>query len=95
MDNKEKLYILDYLRPLAEKYTNMYHSCPYVGKILMKADNMSIHEFAIPQIVPAGRYRIDLNITEGYFGKTLVDAKIYGSISDHRVEVVWTIFNEM
>lgn len=69
------------------KYSNTYHPCPFSGLIYAKADNVSVQHFILPQIVPAGRYRIDFNITEGQHGTTMIATSVYGSISDHRVEV--------
>lgn len=88
ISGKEKAYVLDYLKPLIFKYTNLNHSCPYSGYLFGKVDNISLQLFTFPQIVPSGRYRIEVNVTEGDRNKPFASATIQSSISDHRIEVV-------
>ena len=81
-------YYLDFMKPVIRNYSNFNHSCPYMGRVFGKADNISVQHFIIPQIVPAGRYKIEVNLTEGDQKTSLVGLTMYGSISDHRIEVV-------
>lgn len=88
INGDSKSFLLEYFRPLIKQYTNANHSCPYTGKIFAKADNISVQQFAFPQIVPAGRYRIDINVTINHQKIPMVGGSLYGSVSDHRIEVV-------
>lgn len=85
---KKFLFFPTYLIPFVTNYTNVNHECPFSGQMWIRANNLSIQFFALPQIVPAGRYRLDISITEGNREKVLGRAQIYGGVSDHRVEVV-------
>lgn len=86
MEGKSKSYVLDWTVGRILKYTNVNHTCPYVGLVIMKVDNISIDNFPFEPLVPSGRYRVDLDIAESdripYGG-----AKLYFSVSDHRLEV--------
>lgn len=66
-------------------YSNMNHSCPYVGLIFVKVENISINTFVFEQLLPAGRYRCDFNLSTE-LKKPILMGKIYASISDHRIE---------
>lgn len=81
-------YFLDFLKPLISTYTNLNHSCPYTGLVFGKADNISAQKFIIPQIMPAGRYKVEANVTEGDRKTSLAGLTLFFSISDHRIEVV-------
>lgn len=85
---KRTSYILDYMKPLISSYSNFNHTCPYTGLVIAKADNISVQRFVIPQIVPAGRYKVEVNITEGDRKTSVVGLTMFFSISDHRIEVV-------
>lgn len=82
-----KSYYLDFMKPLIRNYTNFNHTCPYVGLVFGKADNISVQHFMIPQLMPAGRYKIEANLTEGDRKTVLTGGAVFFSISDHRIEV--------
>lgn len=70
----------------ARNYTNFNHPCPYMpGQYFAKVDNISVNILNFGQLLPAGRYRVELNVTEGYKGLLLGMSKLYFSISDRRV----------
>lgn len=84
----KKSFLLDYYAPRVLKYTNLNHSCPYTDYIFAKIDNISVQQFAFPQIAPSGRYYLDIYATESDRSQVLANLKVYASISDHRVEIV-------
>lgn len=81
-------FLLDFARPVILKYSNCNHTCPYVGAVYARSSNISAQALTFPQIVPAGRYRIDFNVTEGDRKTLLGGGSLYASISDHRIEIV-------
>lgn len=68
------------------KFSNVSHKCPYDGFVYVKADNVSIDEFAYPDLLPSGRYRIDTTVFESN-ERILFNISLYFSISDHRLDV--------
>lgn len=87
--NGQLSFVLDYLKPLIDTYSNLNHSCPFsAGLFFTKFGNISLQKFIIPQIIPAGRYRLEINITEDKSEIPLLGMSVYGSISDHRIEIV-------
>ena len=42
--------------------------------------------FPLEQFVPSGRYRLDVNMTEGNKKNVIFMAKLYIAVSDHRIE---------
>lgn len=67
-------------------YTNVNHPCPYTpGLYYAKADNIPLDLGNFGQLFPAGRYRFEVNVTEGYKGQLLGSGYSIGSISDRRV----------
>lgn len=81
-------FILDYFQRIIKKFSNLHRKCPISGTVYARTNNMSLQELAFPQIIPAGRYRLDVNFTEGDRKTILASIVAYGSISDHRLEVV-------
>lgn len=92
MSGKTKSIFLDWTLGLALKlpniHTNINHTCPFSGYNYFKFDNISVQQFAFPQLVPSGRYRLNVNLTESDRSKVLGGCVLYVSVSDHRVEVV-------
>lgn len=84
----KKSILLDYFGPRVLEYTNINHTCPYTGYVFFKIDNISVQHLAFPQIMPAGRYMVELFATESDRSKVLGSVQIYSSVSDHRIEVV-------
>lgn len=68
------------------KFTNFNHKCPYSGFLYARADNVSIDELVYPDMIPAGRYRIDTTVFEDN-DRVLFNTSVYFSISDHRIDV--------
>lgn len=88
---KKPSFFLNYYGPISLKYTSASHMCPYSGYYSFKFDNISMESFAFPQILPAGRYYLDMYLTESEQSKskTLLNMKLYNTVSDHRIEIVW------
>ncbi len=46
-------FLLDFLRPVIEKYSNFNQTCPFLPEVyFLKFDNLSVQMFTIPQIMP-------------------------------------------
>ncbi len=88
LSGKHNFFVLNWILRRISKYTNMNHPCPLNGHVYFKVDNISVNTFAFPQIIPSGRYRVDVTMLESN-QKILYDMSIYFSVSDHRIEVVW------
>lgn len=85
---KARYFVMDWIVREMLKYTNLNHTCPYEDHVYFKVNNISVATFAFPQIVPSGRYRVDMIMTESDQKKILMNASIYFSVSDHRIEIV-------
>lgn len=87
---KRTMFLLNFYGPILQKYSSLNHTCPYSGQFFFKFDNISMETFAFPQILPAGRYYLDIYLTESDQSKSkiLYNVKLYASVSDHRIEVV-------
>lgn len=81
---KRRSFSMDWTLGKIMQYSNMNHSCPYMGNVMLKVDNISMDTFVFEQFVPAGRYRIDFNMSNDYI--PLFIGRIFASVSDHRVE---------
>lgn len=83
---KAKSYVLDWTIGRVLNYTNMNHPCPYDGHLYLKIDNISVYHFPFEPLLPAGRFRVDCNVTDTTRTNVLAMASAYLSVSDHRVE---------
>lgn len=84
--NGGKNVLISFIYRTLRNYTNV-RSCPIQPKTYyFKMDNVSVNVFNYDQLVPAGRYRIEIDVHDGYKGKQFATLKVYGSVSDHRVE---------
>lgn len=84
---KNKYFILETAFGPLLKYSNINHSCPYVGPIYVKAD-LPLRNFyyILDYLVPAGRYRVDWSLTDGNKNHIFMSGKLYAAVSDHRIE---------
>lgn len=91
LDGKRvKTFGLNWLFSRLIKYSNFNHSCPYnKGVIFIKADKVPVKEtFPFNEsFLPAGAYRVDVSFTDSD-RVPFWEFKLYGSISDHRLEVI-------
>lgn len=82
-----KSYLLDWTTRVLIKYSNLNHTCPYSGTIHVKADNISIKQLLLFEtFLPSGRFRMDINLTEGFGKSAFFTSRTFFSISDHRIE---------
>lgn len=92
LDKKASSYFMLWAVSRVLNYTNLNHSCPYKENIIIKINNMSIDVIQIEPLMPAGRYRLDINLTKishTYNLKQIYGMyKIYGSVSDNRIEQI-------
>lgn len=87
MSGEKKNLVLALAYPLFIKYTNVNHTCPYLpGSYFFKIDDFYVNTAAPLFLVPAGRYRLEININEGFEGPLVAKSKIIGSVSDRRVD---------
>lgn len=86
-DRSAKSYLLNWTVGRILKYSNMNHSCPYVGLLYAKNDNISIANFPFEPLIPSGRYRVDGAFTEAD-RVPQAEFQIYFSVSDHRLEKI-------
>lgn len=84
--NGKRSVVNEFVFAKLSKFSNINHKCPYVGLIYGKSDNVSIDEFAYPQLMPSGRYRVDSSVFEDN-NRILFNFSFYFSISDHRLDV--------
>lgn len=88
MAGDKKNIVINFLYERIGPHTNANHTCPYnAGVYYVKFFNESVNMLSSPQLMPAGRYRLDLSVYEGFKGAPLGRIKVFGSISDHRIEV--------
>lgn len=64
LSGKSKSFALEWLIGTVQKYTNLNHSCPVAGVVTLKIKNISIDKFVLEPLIPVGRYRLDINVTE-------------------------------
>lgn len=79
-------FVFDWTIGRVLKYTNINHPCPYEGHVYVKFNNLSTSNFPFEPLIPAGRYRIDGNVTDETRKIVVATGSIYLSVSDHRVE---------
>lgn len=90
LDGSGKSWFLDFTMRKALGYidTNMYHKCPFEGKIYLKTNSIALNTFTIvEQLFPSGRYMVEITFYEHrndsqWFAKV----KLYLEISDRRIE---------
>lgn len=85
-NNSAKSFMLDWSFGKILQYSNVHHACPYVY-VYLKVDNISMSHFSIEQLLPAGRFRVDHNITSGNRKEVLFSVQMFLSVSDNRIEL--------
>lgn len=83
---KRTFFLSEWVFNRFSNYSNINHTCPYEGELTIKADRFAISTIEIPQLLPAGRYRLDMIVVEGDRKSIVYVNKIFFSISDHRIE---------
>ena len=77
---------MDWTFKKALNYSNINHPCPLEGNVFLNANNISLEEFTFPHLVPSGRYRFDVNLTEANRKNVIATGKLYLGDSGHRIE---------
>lgn len=62
--------------------------CPIMGSYAARISNISLDQFDLPSLIPAGKYRIDVNITEKNRKNVILVTQTYATVSDNRIEQV-------
>lgn len=83
---RRRSWVMDWTLGKLLKHSNINHTCPYIGNVFVTADNISLNTFVFEQFIPAGRYRIDFNLSQGHTSAPMFIGKLFASVSDHRVE---------
>lgn len=88
----DKAHFMMWIMSRLQHFSNLNHTCPYTGTVILKANNISVDKFRIEPLLPAGRYRLDLNLTKLPRNNDIQNVygmmRIFDSISDHRIEQV-------
>lgn len=83
---KMKYFFLEWMHKRFLNYTNINHTCPYEGEMTVRAARFPISSIEIPQLLPAGRYRLDIILFEGDRKSIIYGINLFFSISDNRIE---------
>lgn len=87
LSGKKKSYLLEWTTENLLSFSNVNHSCPYQDLVFVKADNISIKKLLdFEMFLPSGRFRMDINFTEGYGKSAFFMTRTYFTVSDHRIE---------
>lgn len=82
LNKNSKSYLLDWSLAFFKNYTNLNHSCPYEGDMLIRADSYQFgHLVNFGNYLPSGRFRMDVNLTEGRSKPAMVGTQIIFSIN--------------
>lgn len=88
ISNKSKNYLLESTLKIIQKYTNLNHSCPYNGTIFLKVNSVSVRQLTFAPLLPAGRYRVDINFTDDTRHNNIFMGKLFFSVADDRIEKI-------
>lgn len=95
LDKKAQSYFMAWAVSRVMNYTNLSHPCPYTENIYVKFNNVSIDAIQIEQLMPSGRYRLDINLTKKahtFEPKNVYGSYIlYGSVEDNRLDRFWLV----
>lgn len=84
-----KSFAMDWSLGKMLKYTNVNHTCPYVGPMWLKVDNIPEETLTFDNsLIPSGEYRVDYEMLESPASNPFLEASLYFSVSDHRLEIV-------
>ena len=67
-------------------YSNFDHPRTLKGNMFLKIDNISMDKFPLEPLLPSGRYRFDVNLTEANRKNVIATGKLYLGDSGHRIE---------
>lgn len=83
LSGRSKSYLLSWISKELLQYSNLNHSCPYEDNVYIDADNLSIKQFLHFSIfLPSGKFRVNVDITEGRSKAAFFSAQALASISD-------------
>lgn len=89
MIGKSTSYVMEWALSKVLKYSNLNETCPWQSNIIVKVDNISMDTFSLEQsYLPSGSYRADNYFKESEGSIPFATAKLYFSVSDHRLEIV-------
>lgn len=90
LNGKTKSFYLD--AAMSKTISSFEHNgpraCPLIGHYAMRIPNISFAIFKAPSLMPAGRYRIDVNLTENDRNNVIAVTSFQVSVSDLRIEQV-------
>lgn len=79
--------VLSHLYPNVAQYTNINHSCPYTGNVFISMKNISSKAGFIEPMLPAGRFRVDVDVAESRGKQPFAGMKFYVRVSDNRLKI--------
>lgn len=81
------MYMLDWTLGKVVHKSNLNHPCPLVGYYVVQSKNTSMDTFIVEPLLPSGRYRLDVYVTEND-RVPVCEGHLYFSISDYRLEKI-------
>lgn len=87
MAGGSEAYFLKWTAQHVKNFSNLNHKCPYFGSTWINIERIAVNKLIMmEQLMPSGRYRVDLNVTEGIHQDAFITTKFYFGISDNRIE---------
>lgn len=89
MSGTTKSFIMEWTFGKLLKYSNFNHTCPYVGPMWVRVNSFPEDAFDFEQaLLPSGKYRVENYFMESAVGDPFMNATLYFSVSDHRLQLV-------
>lgn len=86
LSGTKRSYIMDWSVKKVLNYSNFDRPCPLEGNLFLKLNNISMDKFPLEPLLPSGRYRFDVNLTDANKIDVVVMGKLFFTVSDHRIE---------
>lgn len=81
------MYFLKWTGENVRNFSNMNHPCPYSGSAWIDVKRIPLNRLIMLEpLMPSGRYRVDINVTNGYKEQALAMTRLFFGISDTRIE---------
>ncbi len=85
----QQAHILDWTIGNMIEYSTLNQStCPLFGYHYFRNDNFSFNVFKFKPLLPSGRWRLDLEFTDGYMSDVIAAGYAHFTASDYRIEKV-------
>lgn len=85
---KKNFFLLEWTIGKILNQSNLNHLCPYENEVFIRIPRIASNSIlVVPQLLPAGKFRIDFSVTQRDRRRIILSGKIFFGISDHRVEI--------